>query len=116
MEREIMPPFIPGLQLSEMFFHEAVQPILDRHFPGLVYSAARLDAGSDVLGFDTPHSRDHGWGPKCTLFLGEADFKRCAEDVSSTLSAELPCEIHGYSTHFASPHIDGGWLQRISNG
>lgn len=58
-----MPDFIEGLKLSEIFFFEAVQPILTTHFPGLPYSAARLDYGSEVLGFDTPQSRDHHWGP-----------------------------------------------------
>ena len=62
-------PFIKGLKLGEIFYEEAVKPILATHFPRLGYSAARLDAGSDVLGFDTPQSMDHDWGPKFTLFL-----------------------------------------------
>jgi len=39
--------FIKGLQLSEIFYREAVGPILGGRFPGLAYSAARLDGGSD---------------------------------------------------------------------
>ena len=42
-------PFIKGLELSALFYREAVRPILDEHYPGLAHSAARLDFGSDVL-------------------------------------------------------------------
>jgi hypothetical protein len=35
-----MPEFIPGLQLSELYYQEAVKPILVAAFPQLVYSAA----------------------------------------------------------------------------
>ena len=34
-----MPEFIPGLQLSELYYQEAVEPILEAVFPQLVYSA-----------------------------------------------------------------------------
>jgi hypothetical protein len=54
-----MTPFIPGLQLSELFYHEAVRPILKRSFPGLAYAATLLGPGSEVLGFDTSQSTDH---------------------------------------------------------
>ena len=50
-------PFIPGLELSRMLYEQAVAPILAARFPRLVFSAARLGFGSDVLGFDTPRSR-----------------------------------------------------------
>ncbi len=51
--------FIHGLELSEMLWREAVQPILSRHFAGLDVSAGLLGAVSDVLGLDTPQSPDH---------------------------------------------------------
>ena len=47
-----MTDVIPGLQLSEALYHEAVAPILAREFPGLIYSAARIGTGSDILGFE----------------------------------------------------------------
>jgi len=52
-------PFIKGLELSELFYEEAVKPFLVARFPNVAYSAARLGHGSDVLGFDTPQSTDH---------------------------------------------------------
>ncbi|HEU0299458.1 MAG TPA: hypothetical protein VFR37_08395, partial [Longimicrobium sp.] len=64
-----MPEFIPGLELSRLFFVEAVRPLLDAAFPGLRYAAGLLGSGSDVLGFDTEMSRDHDWGPRVDLFL-----------------------------------------------
>jgi hypothetical protein len=95
-----MADFIPGLQLSELFFRDAVRPILDRRFPSLAYSAARIDTGSDVLGFDTPMSRDHGWGPRCQLFLSEADHVAVAREVVRVMGDELPFHFFGYPTNY----------------
>jgi len=103
--------FIPGLDLSERFFHQAVQPILRSRFPELRYGAARLGQGSDVLGFDTPRSMDHGWGPQLGLFLAEEDFATdLPEKLRGVLAEELPFEVEGFSTHFelhedGSPHM-----------
>jgi Domain of unknown function (DUF4037) len=108
-------PFIPGLKLSQMLYDQAVQPILAAHFPRLVYSAAHLGAGSDVLGFDTPRSTDHGWGPKLGLFVSEADYVEHKETIVRTFSEHLPYEIGGYPTNFAAS-TDGGWMQPISSG
>ncbi len=96
-------PFIPGLTLAEIFFQEGVKPVLEHHFPDLAYSAARLDFGSDVLGFDTPQSRDHGWGPKVTLYLFPGEYDLHRETISDILAAELPVEIRGYPTNYDEP-------------
>lgn len=103
-----MPAFIPGLKLSEFLFHKAIQPIMATHFPRLSYSAARLEWGSDVIGFDDAMSMDHGWGPKLTLFLSESDHAEKAETLQQTFSYNLPFEIHGFPTHFGEPLQDGG--------
>ena len=99
-------PFIKGLDLCQEFFEEAVRPIIDRHFPDLRYAAGRLGGGSDVLGFDTPQSRDHDWGPRGTLFLAEADIDHVAPALDKTLRQELPLTFRGYPTHFGH-HPDG---------
>ena len=44
---------IKGLELCRGFFFEAAQPILQKHFPYLVYSAGLIGYGSDVLDYDT---------------------------------------------------------------
>lgn len=93
-----MPEFIPGLELS-LKLHQALTPILAKAFPSLAYSAARLDYGSDVLGFDTPRSMDHDWGPRLTLYVDEKDFG-LKDAITEKLGMELPLEIEGHSTHF----------------
>ncbi len=99
-------PFIKGLQLSQLFYWEAVRPILDAHYPGISHAAARLGFGSDVLGYDTPQSMDHDWGPKLTLFLSPDDEQKWNNAIDQTLRAALPREIHGYPTSY-SRHQDG---------
>jgi hypothetical protein len=91
------PPFIPGLELSAVFYHNAVRPLLDARFPGLRHAAARLGRGSDVLGFDTEMSMDHDWGPRLTLFLGEEDHAERADAVMQALGDEVPLEVAGYA-------------------
>lgn len=92
--------FIPGLLLCEMFFREAVAPILISAFPDLRYSAARIGPGSDVLGYDSERSTDHGWGPGLTLFLSADDREKLGARITSELSARLPANFRGYSTNY----------------
>ncbi len=99
---------IPGLELSAHFFDEAVRPLMSAHFPDLTYTAARLGYGSDVLGFDTPMSMDHGWGPKLTLFLSEENYAAFKNTIDHMLGHNLPFEIRGFPTHFGGPMADGG--------
>jgi hypothetical protein len=99
-------PFIKGLKLCELFYKEAVKPILATHFCDLVYSAALIGLGSEVLGFDTPQSMDHDWGPRLMLFLGEADHRAYRDRIDQVLRQELPHEIHGYPTDLAVANRD----------
>ncbi|MFW9944613.1 MAG: DUF4037 domain-containing protein [Candidatus Sifarchaeia archaeon] len=98
--------FMKGLDLSQAFYEEAVKPILESHFHGLVYSAGRLGSGSDVLGFDTAQSMDHGWGPKLTIFLAEADHSDLRGRIDQILRSELPMEVRGFPTNLGL-HEDG---------
>jgi hypothetical protein len=93
------PPFIAGLELSAALYAE-VEPILQRHFPGLEYAAARIARGSDVLGFDDARSTDHYWGPMLELFVSDQDRDRWGQQIHDVVAAELPFEVRGYSTHF----------------
>lgn len=110
-----MPDFIPGLQLSGLFFHEAVKPFLDARFPALRYSAALLGAGSEVLGFDTPMSTDHGWGPRLMLFLSEDDHAAYSESISHMLRDHLPHNFRGYPTSFTPPDPADNGTQLLQN-
>src|SRR3954469_5838819 len=102
-----MPDFIPGLQLSEVLYREAVTPILGREFPGLVHSAARIGAGSDVLGFDTVRSTDHEWGPRLLLFLSESDVTTHGPAMVEKWRQTLPRGIRGYPTNCGRKDGDG---------
>jgi hypothetical protein len=112
-----VPDFIPGIELSRLFYFAALLPILQTHFPGLPHAAARLGDGSDVLGFDTPMSTDHGWGPSVNLFLREEDIL-LAPQIREVMSRELPYTFHGYSTNFGDSPLDPGTpvLNSISEG
>jgi hypothetical protein len=94
-------PFIPGLELARLLYAEAVRPLLDQRFPGLPHTAALIGTGSEVLGFDTPRSVDHDWGPRLQLFLADdaADAGVPAR-VTELLAARLPGEFRGYPTVF----------------
>ncbi len=94
--------FLSGLELSRRFYLEAVRPIIERHFPDLPHAAARLGSGSEVLGYDTPRSADHEWGPRLHLFLGDDDTGRYADRIVDLLSQELPKSFLGYPTNFAA--------------
>jgi hypothetical protein len=103
-----MPEFIHGLELSEHYFNEAVKPILQEHWPELVYSAGLLGPGSEVLGFDTEMSRDHNWGPKVVLYLSDEDSARLAQQIRRTLSYRLPLSFRGYPSHFEEVADEAG--------
>lgn len=98
-----MSKFIPGVQLNELFYREAVAPILASEFADLRYSAALIGYGSDVLGFDSERSADHEWGPRLVIFLSEEDNRALAASVGEVLSVRLPPEFRGYSTSFSEP-------------
>ncbi|MFF5983888.1 DUF4037 domain-containing protein [Streptomyces olindensis] len=93
-------PFMPGIELSEVLYEEAVAPILRDAFPGLRHAAARIGSGSEVLGFDTSRSADHEWGPRLEIFLTAEDRARHGDAVRRVLAERLPKEIRGWPTHF----------------
>jgi hypothetical protein len=59
------------------------------------HSAARLGWGSDVLGYDTERSTDHGWGPSLQVFV---DFG--AAELEDRVVAALPDEVMGWPTRY----------------
>ncbi|MDT0442272.1 DUF4037 domain-containing protein [Streptomyces johnsoniae] len=92
--------FLPGLKLSRALYEEAVRPLLAEEFPELRYSAARIGAGSEVLGFDTERSADHDWGPRLDLFLSPGDAAAHGASVHALLARRLPKQVKGWPTHF----------------
>ena len=109
---------IKGLDLCRGFFFEAAQPILQKHFPHLSYSAGLIGYGSDVLGYDDEVSRDHMWGPRFYLFLTGSDLHRKGE-IFDALSRELPYTYRGFSVNFTAPDPNDNGVQHpklISTG
>ncbi len=98
-----MPTFVPGLSLAAVTYREAVRPILDRAFPGLVHSAALIGPGSEVFGFDTARSADHDWGPRALLFLSAVDANRHAREIVNVLGERMPASVAGWSANFSPP-------------
>jgi len=107
-----VPHFVPGLELARAFYDEALAPLLG----GTEHAAALLGWGSDVLGFDTERSTDHGWGPRVQLFVE----RHSVTAVEEAVEAGLPDAFRGWPTRFgwdavpAAHHIDveplGEWL------
>lgn len=87
-----MSAFVRGLDLAGAFYAEAVAPLLG----DVPHSASLLGWGSDILGFDTIRSTDHGWGPRLQVFVPAAH----VPEVQSLIQAELPPEFHGWPTQF----------------
>jgi hypothetical protein len=99
--------FLPGLTLARDFFAEIVQPLLAEKTPGVPYAAALIGPGSDALGFDTPVSCDHDWGPRLQLFLPERELPERAGLLDRVLASELPNEFRGFPTCFAPADTNG---------
>ncbi len=91
------PDFIPGRELGRMFYHQIARPIVERVLPAGDYAAALIGKGSDVLGFDSPRSTDHDWGPRFQLFLPLDGFEGRARRLDEELAKGLPAEFKGFS-------------------
>ena len=88
---------------------DVVRPILAKRFRGIIYSVGKLHQGSDFVGFDTPQSTDHDWGPgKIDLLLHEEECDRFGEDITGILADEFPPTFRELPTGFVTPETDGG--------
>ncbi|MGV3616560.1 MAG: DUF4037 domain-containing protein [Fimbriimonas sp.] len=99
--------FLPGLELSRRFYFEAVRPRLPSE---LIHTAALVGAGSDVLGFDTPMSMDHDWGPRVQIFVAE---DRDIPVVQRAVARGLPSNFLGFPTTFA---VNEDGTDRLESG
>src|SRR3982074_2118457 len=70
-----------GLRLNADFYAQVVEPALDA-WP---QAAARLGPGSEVLGFDSARSTDHGFGPRLVVFVDSQDVDPAHEAVERCL-------------------------------
>ncbi len=87
-----MPDFVPGIDLARAYYEEVVARLIG----GVPHAAGRLGWGSDVLGYDTDRSTDHGWGPHLHVFVDAADVGL----VRSAVDAGLPSSFRGWPTKY----------------
>jgi hypothetical protein len=92
-----MAPFISGIELNRGFYNDVVAPIV----ASWTHSAALLGVGSDVLGYDTERSTDHGWGPRLAVFLAAPD----VDAARAAIDASLPETYCGWPVKY-------GWDNR----
>ena len=102
--------FIPGLTLSRKLYADWVAPFIHSQWPNLNYSAALIGDGSEVLGFDTPRSTDHDWGPRVYLFLEPKDFA-VAKPIITGLETHLPTTLWGSAVAFADGDRSKGFSE-----
>jgi hypothetical protein len=76
-----VPPFVPGRDLAAGFYHDVVAGIVG----GRPHSAGFIGWGSDVLGFDSARSTDHGFGPRLQVFVAAAEVEALAADLDDRL-------------------------------
>jgi len=105
---------VPGLELARAFYEEVVAPVV----ADVPHSAALLGSGSDVLGFDTARSTDHGWGPRLQLFVADP----VLEEVADAVEAALPESFRGWPVRYGGDDVPvshhpetaspGDWLDR----
>jgi hypothetical protein len=77
---------------------------VDVVLPSTPRAAALFGYGSDVLGFDTERSTDHGWGPRVLVFLADdADLSRERwRALASAIDERLPETYGGFATRFVA--------------
>ena len=99
---------LKGLELSEQYYHELVEPAVRKTCPeALPHLAAGLvGEGSDCFGFDDGISKDHDWGPRVCLWLQDAAYERFFHVLSSTL-ASLPDTFRGEGFALRTPEAAG---------
>jgi hypothetical protein len=98
--------FVPGVELARAFYEEVVGPLVR----GVPHAAALLGTGSEVLGFDTEQSTDHGWGPRLELFVARED----VAGVTQTVDEGLPEEFRGWPVRFGWDDVPVSHHVRVS--
>ena len=85
-----VPEFVPGIELARSYYQEVVAALVG----DVPHAVGRLGWGSDVLGYDTERSTDHGWGPHLHVFVDADDVPR----IRAAVVAGLPTSFRGWPT------------------
>lgn len=107
-----MNSFVAGLDLAEGFYRSVVEPLVDRP-----HAAGLLGEGSEVLGYDSPRSTDHSWGPRLQLFVDAHDVPDVRQRIDRNLPelyAGHPVRFHAWQDGTVRHHVEvttlPGWL------
>jgi hypothetical protein len=84
--------FTSGQRLNADFYAGVVAPLVG----AVPHAAALLGTGSDVLGYDSERSTDHGWGPRLTVFVDPAD----VAGVGVVIDRGLPATFAGWPVRY----------------
>jgi hypothetical protein len=84
--------FVSARQLSAGFHDDVIRPLLGE----VPYAAGLLGWGSDVLGYDTARSTDHGWGPRLHVLVDADQVER----ITKLIDDNLPEQYHGHPVRF----------------
>ncbi len=84
--------FRQAAEVADGFHAEVIAPLVG----DVDYAAGLLGWGSDVLGYDTARSTDHGWGPRLVVLVDAGEVER----VRKAVDDGLPDEYAGYPVRF----------------
>lgn len=87
-----MTGFRQAADVADGFHAEVIAPLVG----DVDYAAGLLGWGSDVLGYDTARSTDHGWGPRLVVLVDADEVER----VRKAVDDGLPDEYAGYPVRF----------------
>lgn len=83
--------FVSGTEFNAGFYRSVVAPLVT-----VEHAAAQLGYGSDVLGYDTERSTDHGWGPRLQVFVDPSK----VDEVRAALDEGLPETFQGWPVRY----------------
>ncbi len=103
-----------GWELSRQFFEECIAPLIRKAYPGIEsqMAAGVFGMGSDAAGLDDELSREHHWGPRCNILLGDSLQDLCAE-VEAYLQNHLPREYLGFEVYHLKYNRSGVTVETI---
>ena len=107
-----MPQFVPAAELCRDFYRQVVAPA----FAGLPHAAGLLGSGSDVLGYDTPRSTDHDWGPRVNVYVAGTEITAARDRLKTAIPESFrgwPVRIgrdRGPMGHHVTVETWSGWL------